>query len=81
MSGGDFPHYCDFACPHARFGDPAASGACRRDIAVWCALAARWNNKHARCLAARGELSVSDRAAASDRAAGGKRASHPRRPR
>jgi hypothetical protein len=45
-----YPAYCDFSCEHASFGDPAAVGACRRDIGVWCAAAGRYNNKHARCL-------------------------------
>jgi hypothetical protein len=44
-----FPRYCDFSCEHAAFSDPAASGACRRDIAVWCAARQGYNNKHARC--------------------------------
>ena len=44
-----YPAYCDFSCKHAAFSDPAASGACRRDIAVWCKEKTAYNNKHARC--------------------------------
>jgi hypothetical protein len=44
------PEYCDFSCPHAAFSDPAASGACRREIAVWCTALRAYNDKHARCL-------------------------------
>jgi len=47
----DLPEYCDFDCRHASFSPPDASGACRRDQAVWCALVSRYNNKNARCLA------------------------------
>ena len=47
----DIPEYCDFDCRHASFSPPDASGACRRDQAVWCALVSRYNNKNARCLA------------------------------
>jgi hypothetical protein len=47
----DLPEFCDFDCPHASFSPPDASGACRRDQAVWCALIGRYNNKNARCLA------------------------------
>lgn len=46
------PEYCDFDCPHASFTPADASGACRRDQAVWCVLLGRYNNKNARCLAA-----------------------------
>jgi hypothetical protein len=47
----DLPEFCDFDCPHATFSPPDASGACRRDQAVWCTLTSRYNNKNARCLA------------------------------
>jgi hypothetical protein len=50
-SGPHLPEFCDFDCPHAAFSPPDASGACRRDQAVWCALLSRYNNKNARCLA------------------------------
>lgn len=50
----DLPEFCDYECPHAAFSSPDASGACRRDQAIWCELSTRFNNKNARCLAAPG---------------------------
>ena len=50
-SVADVPEFCDFDCRHSSFSPPDASGACRRDQAVWCALVSRYNNKNARCLA------------------------------
>ena len=47
---GDHPTYCDYRCTHAAFGPPDASGACRRDLAVFCRLLGRYNAKNARCL-------------------------------
>lgn len=44
------PMFCDYTCPHAAFPPADAVGACRREIAVWCTLAKKFNNKHARCL-------------------------------
>jgi len=52
----DFPAYCDFSCEHAAFSDPAASGACRREIAVWCTVKSAYNNKHARCFFTRADI-------------------------
>jgi hypothetical protein len=48
---GFLPDFCDYDCRHASFSAPEASGACRRDQAVWCMLFVRYNNKNARCLA------------------------------
>ncbi|PLX28310.1 MAG: hypothetical protein C0600_09875 [Ignavibacteria bacterium] len=45
-----FQEYCDFSCEYASFSDPAAVGACRRDIGIWCGKARRYHNKHARCI-------------------------------
>jgi hypothetical protein len=45
-----FPLFCDYSCAHAGFSDPAAVGACRRDVGVWCGKARRLHPKHARCL-------------------------------
>lgn len=42
--------YCDFSCPFADFGDPCTTGACRRDITVYCTVLRRFHTKHARCL-------------------------------
>ena len=44
------PQFCDHGCPHAAFAAPEASGACRREQAVWCTLLKKHNNKNARCL-------------------------------
>lgn len=46
----DLPLYCDYSCKFADFTDPNCVGACRRDIAVWCKILNRYNNKHTRCL-------------------------------
>ena len=50
-AAADLPEFCDFDCRHSSFSPPEASGACRRDQAVWCGLVSRYNNKNARCLA------------------------------
>jgi len=47
----DLPKYCDFTCPHASFAPNDAVGACRREMAVYCTLLAKYNNKNARCAA------------------------------
>lgn len=52
MRTGATPEFCDYECAHAAFSAPDASGACRRDQAVWCTLLSHYNNKNARCLAA-----------------------------
>jgi len=44
------PQFCDFDCCYAAFAPPDASGACRREQAVWCTLQKQHNNKNARCL-------------------------------
>ena len=44
-----FPVYCDFSCEYADFSNPDASGACRRDLSVWCRHFNRYNNKHNKC--------------------------------
>ncbi len=46
------PAFCDYSCPHAAFAPNDASGACRREQAVYCSLVRKYNNKNARCLAA-----------------------------
>ncbi len=45
------PLFCDFTCSHSAFAPPDASGACRREQAVYCALLCRFNNKNSRCAA------------------------------
>jgi hypothetical protein len=45
----DLPKYCDFICPQASFAPNDAVGACRREMAVYCNLLARYNNKNAHC--------------------------------
>lgn len=46
----DLPLYCDFSCKFADFTEPDCVGACRRDIAVWCKILNKYNNKHSKCL-------------------------------
>lgn len=46
-----FPQYCDYFCKHASFTGPESSGACRREISVWCKYFNRYNNKNNKCLA------------------------------
>lgn len=45
------PTFCDYTCIHAAFAPQDASGACRREQAVFCSLKKKYNNKNARCLA------------------------------
>jgi hypothetical protein len=45
----DLPRYCDYTCPHASFAPNDTVGACRRELAVYCNLLARYNNKNAHC--------------------------------
>jgi len=45
------PQYCDFSCPHASFAPNDAVGACRKELAVYCNLLAKYNSKNARCAA------------------------------
>lgn len=44
------PDYCDYNCKYANFTPPEASGACRRDITVWCLYYKKNNNKNSKCL-------------------------------
>ena len=44
------PGFCDYDCSFAAFTPPEASGACRREQAVWCTFLKRHNNKNAKCL-------------------------------
>ena len=46
----DLPLYCDFTCTFASFPPPDASGACRREEAVYCRLLREFNRKHAGCM-------------------------------
>jgi hypothetical protein len=43
------PLYCDYSCSYAKFAQPDAVGACRRDLAVYCKKFKRYNNKNSRC--------------------------------
>lgn len=45
----DFPLYCDYSCEYADFADVRTIGACRREVAVFCKLFRRYNNKHSKC--------------------------------
>lgn len=44
------PLFCDFTCPHAEFTQPETSGACRRDLAVYCKKYKKHNNKNSGCI-------------------------------
>ncbi|MCX8009658.1 MAG: hypothetical protein N3A61_00765 [Ignavibacteria bacterium] len=50
LSLKDLPHYCDYSCKYAKFSDPSAIGACRKELAVWCSYLKKYNNKNAKCL-------------------------------
>jgi hypothetical protein len=45
----EFPTFCDYSCEYAAFSDPAAIGACRKELGVWCKCFKRYNNKNNRC--------------------------------
>ncbi len=45
------PQFCDYHCQYASFAPEEAVGACRKELAVYCALVKRYNNKNSRCIA------------------------------
>ena len=45
------PLFCDYTCKFGEFSDPNAIGACRKELAVWCSLLKKYNNKNNKCLA------------------------------
>ncbi len=45
----NLPLYCDVYCLYASFTATCLSGACNREVAIYCKLFGRYNNKHARC--------------------------------
>ena len=45
----DFPMFCDYSCKQSAFSDPAAIGACRKELGVWCKYFNRYNNKNNKC--------------------------------
>ena len=45
------PVFCDYSCKYAEFSDPNAIGACRKELAVWCKLLKKYNNKNNSCIA------------------------------
>ena len=47
----NFPLFCDYSCKYADFSDPNAIGACRKELAVWCTLLKKYNNKNNKCIA------------------------------
>lgn len=49
----NYPSFCDYNFWFAAFSDPRAIGACRKELAVWCKLFERYNNKNNRCLGKR----------------------------
>ncbi|MBU2492312.1 MAG: hypothetical protein KJ571_06765 [Bacteroidetes bacterium] len=46
----NLPRFCDYYCEHAEFTDPNSIGACRKELAVWCSLLEKYNNKNNKCL-------------------------------
>jgi hypothetical protein len=50
LSPASLPLYCDFSCTYAQFAQPEAVGACRRDLAVYCKLFKKYNNKNSHCI-------------------------------
>jgi hypothetical protein len=46
----ELPDICDFSCRHAEFAGPESVGACRKDIAVYCRLHKKYNNKNTSCI-------------------------------
>jgi hypothetical protein len=44
------PLFCDFSCPQADFTPPEVTGACRRDLVVYCKKFGKHNNKNSRCI-------------------------------
>ncbi len=49
----ELPAYCDFTCRYAEFTAPEVSGACRREMTIYCRLMRSFNNKNAKCMAER----------------------------
>lgn len=45
----NYPMYCDYSCKYASFTSPEVTGACRRDLSVYCKLKKKYNNKNSRC--------------------------------
>jgi hypothetical protein len=44
------PAYCGYSCKYADFTLEDSIGACRREQAVYCKLAGKFNNKNSKCL-------------------------------
>jgi hypothetical protein len=51
----DAPMYCDYSCKYASFGKKDVAGACRRELAVYCAILKKYNNKNNKCLVVKSE--------------------------
>ena len=45
------PLYCDYHCPHASFAPADATGACRRELGVYCSVLRMFNAKNSPCKA------------------------------
>lgn len=45
-----YPDFCDFSCPYAAFSPPESSGACRKEISVYCNKLKKYNNKNSKCI-------------------------------
>lgn len=46
----ELPLFCDYSCKHAAFGEPGIVGDCRKELAVYCKLFEKYNNKNNKCL-------------------------------
>jgi len=46
----NLPIFCDFSCPHVKFAHPDSIGACRKDVAIFCGLFKKYNNKNSSCI-------------------------------
>jgi len=44
------PLYCDYSCKFADFPPVDAIGACRKELALFCKKAKKFNNKNSKCI-------------------------------
>ncbi|MCK6603559.1 MAG: hypothetical protein HUU43_16355 [Ignavibacteriaceae bacterium] len=46
----EYPRYCDYFCKFASFSGKEIVGDCRKELAVWCKLYEKYNNKNSACI-------------------------------
>ena len=46
----NLPLFCDYSCTHAAFAEADTIGACRKELAVYCTLFHKHNNKNSSCI-------------------------------